>query len=127
MDSVLSDAPEVLEWFRAYLHPHLPSAAAVWLLHPDCPANGNLYEAYGPHVGRILIAETRGFTKLDLTAEDVRDHFEEIDDRGGDLFIPADVGDFNQGMFDFIVEAGAEPLKPRESSEESLVRVRNAS
>jgi NAD(P)-dependent dehydrogenase (short-subunit alcohol dehydrogenase family) len=120
MESVLAGAPNMLRWFRDYLRPELPSAAALWLLHPDCPASGNLYEAYGPHVARILIAETAGFTKLDMTAEDVRDHFEQVE-AGGELFIPRDIDDYNRGMFEFIVRAGAEPLTPDELPEDALV------
>jgi NAD(P)-dependent dehydrogenase (short-subunit alcohol dehydrogenase family) len=117
MDSVLAPTPHLLEWFRTYMHPHLPSAAAVWLLHPDCPANGNVYEAYGPHVARVLIAETEGFTKLDMTAEDVRDHFEQIESRD-ELVIPDDVDEFNLRMFEFIVAAGAAPPQPDDVSDD---------
>jgi len=120
MDGVLAEAPNLRDWFARYLPAHLPSAAAVWLLHPDCPASGNVYEAYGPHVARVLVAETSGFTKLDMTAEDVRDHFDAVE-AGGELFVPDDVDDFNRGMFDFIVRAGADPPQPDSLGKESLL------
>lgn len=107
MDEVLADAPNMLDWFNSYMHPHLPSAVAVWLLHPDCGVSGHVYEAFGPHVARVLIAETTGFTKLDMTAEDVRDHMPEIEDREN-LFIPEGPDDYHARMFQSVIRAGAE-------------------
>jgi NAD(P)-dependent dehydrogenase (short-subunit alcohol dehydrogenase family) len=110
MDVVMADAPNMKAWFHEYMRPELPSAAAVWLLHPDCPANGQVFEAFGPHFAEVFIAETVGRSRLDMTAEDVRDLFDEIQDRDG-YIVPTGPDDFHGHMFRFIVdEAGARPL-----------------
>lgn len=115
MAEAMEDTPNLSRWFSEYMHPEIPAAAAAWLLHPDCPSNGAAYECWGPHVGRILIAETAGITKLDLTAEDMRDHFAEIEDRS-ELFVPEDADDFHTRMVRSIVGAGAAPPEPDASA-----------
>jgi NAD(P)-dependent dehydrogenase (short-subunit alcohol dehydrogenase family) len=80
MELVYAENPERAEWFRAHMRPEFTSAAAVWLIHPDCPASGNTYEAMGGRVARVFVAETRGFVGLDLTPEEVRDRFAEVED-----------------------------------------------
>jgi NAD(P)-dependent dehydrogenase (short-subunit alcohol dehydrogenase family) len=80
MELVYADNPERAEWFRAHMRPEYCSAAAVWLIHPDCPASGCTYEAMGGRVARVVVAETRGFVSADLTPEEVRDRFAEVED-----------------------------------------------
>jgi len=72
-----------LGWSAEHLRPDPVSAAATWLVHPDCTANGRIYHAFGGHVARVVIAETAGITDLDLTPEVVRDRFAEIDEMTG--------------------------------------------
>jgi NAD(P)-dependent dehydrogenase (short-subunit alcohol dehydrogenase family) len=119
MEETLADTPNLSDWFGRYMLPELPAAAAVWLLHPDCPANGGVYEAFGAHMARVLIAETEGFTKLDATAEDVRDRFAEVEDRES-LIVPEDADDFHDRMFGFIIGAGADPPEPDANDAERL-------
>jgi hypothetical protein len=108
----MKEFPNLYEWFHRYMKPELPAAAAVWLLHPDCPATGKIYEAFGPHVAEVVIGETRGYTKLDITAEDVRDNFTQIEDRS-ELTVPVGADDFHAKMFEFIIkDGGAEPPLP---------------
>jgi NAD(P)-dependent dehydrogenase (short-subunit alcohol dehydrogenase family) len=117
----MKETPNLWTWFERYMRPELPAAAATWLLHPDCPANGRVFEAFGPHVAEVVIGETQGYTKLDMTAENVRDHFAEIGDRSGELLVPADADEFHAAMFQFIIDAGAEPPLPDEGPYSMIV------
>jgi NAD(P)-dependent dehydrogenase (short-subunit alcohol dehydrogenase family) len=59
----------------------LVSPLVAWLAHPDCTVTGRVYTVGGGRVARVFIAMTEGWTRTDneLTVEDVRDHFAEID------------------------------------------------
>jgi NAD(P)-dependent dehydrogenase (short-subunit alcohol dehydrogenase family) len=109
MDLAMADAPKMTEWFSRYMKPELPSAAAVWLLHPECPVTGRIFEAFGPRMAEVLIAETGGYAQFGITAEEFRDHFSEITARD-ELITPDGPDEFHERMFDIIVKAGAEPL-----------------
>jgi len=54
------------------------AALAAWLVHEDCPANGEVFSVGGGHVSRVVFAVTPGYTQRPLTPEDVRDHFDDI-------------------------------------------------
>jgi NAD(P)-dependent dehydrogenase (short-subunit alcohol dehydrogenase family) len=83
MEEILADQPEEAAWWRAHRRPEQTTPAAVWLVHPSCSArNGRAYQARGGRVARIIVAENPGYFNPDLTVEDVRDHFEEIEDMG---------------------------------------------
>lgn len=110
MDLAMVDSPKLTQWFARYMRPELPSAAAVWLLHHDCPASGQIYEAFGPRMAQVFIAETTGYTKFGITAEDFRDHFDKIEDQA-EFIVPDGPDDFHARMFESIVKAGAEPLE----------------
>jgi len=116
----MKDTPNLHSWFQRYMKPELPAAASTWLLHPDCSTSGRVYEAFGPHMAEVVIAETKGFTKLDATAEDFRDHLGEIEDRS-QLIFPEGPDDFHAQMFDFAFAAGADPLEP--DAEQSAIIV----
>ena len=109
MDLAMADLPKMTEWFARHMKPELPSAAAVWLLHPDCLVSGRIYEAFGPRMAEVLIAETAGYTRFGITPEEFRDNFAAISARD-ELIVPEGPDDFHARMFDIIVEAGAEPL-----------------
>jgi NAD(P)-dependent dehydrogenase (short-subunit alcohol dehydrogenase family) len=74
------------------LPPHLVSPAVAWLCHEDCPVAGEIIAASAGRVARVFIGETPGFAKLDLTIEDVAEHFDEIMDVSG-YVIPADIAE----------------------------------
>jgi NAD(P)-dependent dehydrogenase (short-subunit alcohol dehydrogenase family) len=119
MDSVMAGTPNLLRWFQTYMRPELPAAAAVWLMHPDCPATGRVFEAFGPRMAEVLIGETRGYEQLDIEAEDYRDHFDEIVDRA-EIVVPEGPDDFHSRMFGYIVSAGAEPPQPDDTAAEQI-------
>jgi NAD(P)-dependent dehydrogenase (short-subunit alcohol dehydrogenase family) len=107
MDLAMGDAPAHAAWYAKYMRPELPAAAATWLLHPDCPANGHAYQAFGPHMAEIFVGETIGVTDLEITAEDVRDRWTEIVDHE-ETWTPDGPDDFHARSYGFVVEAGAE-------------------
>jgi NAD(P)-dependent dehydrogenase (short-subunit alcohol dehydrogenase family) len=73
---------EVLGKLQDLLDPALVSPVVAYLAHEDCPVSGNIYSIGGGRVVRFFIGMTEGYVKRDgaLTMEDVRDHFEEIND-----------------------------------------------
>jgi NAD(P)-dependent dehydrogenase (short-subunit alcohol dehydrogenase family) len=73
---------EVLGKLQDLLDPALVSPVVAYLAHEDCPVSGNIYSIGGGRVVRFFIGMTEGYMKRDgaLTMEDVRDHFEEIND-----------------------------------------------
>ena len=73
---------EVLGKLQDLLDPAFVSPVVAFLAHEDCPVSGNIYSVGGGRVVRFFIGMTEGYLKKDspLTVEDVRDHFEEIDD-----------------------------------------------
>jgi hypothetical protein len=62
------------------LAPGLVSPVVAWLAHEDCPVSGHTYSVGGGRVARVFVGEGQGYLNPDgLTVEDVRDHFDEID------------------------------------------------
>jgi NAD(P)-dependent dehydrogenase (short-subunit alcohol dehydrogenase family) len=57
------------------------SPVVGYLAHETCEVSAKYFETAGGRVWQRFLAETKGYTNPDLTAEDVRDHLEEIMDR----------------------------------------------
>ncbi len=74
------------------LDPALVSPLVGWLAHEDCPDSGEVYAVGGGRVARVFIAETVGFTKADLTMEDVRDQWSTIRNEDG-YSVPMNLGE----------------------------------
>jgi NAD(P)-dependent dehydrogenase (short-subunit alcohol dehydrogenase family) len=74
------------------LDPGLVAPVAAWLVHEDCPVNGEIYSAGGGRVARFFIGLTEGYADPSLTVEDVRDHFDQIRDETG-YTVPGNVAD----------------------------------
>jgi NAD(P)-dependent dehydrogenase (short-subunit alcohol dehydrogenase family) len=60
--------------------PRLVSPLVVWLAHEDVPVSGETYSAAAGRIARFFIGMTEGFYDPELTAESVRDHFEQFQD-----------------------------------------------
>ncbi len=85
------------------------AAAGTWLVHPDCSANGRLFNAFGGRTSGIVFAETAGCTQLEWTAESYRDQFDLIADRTG--LVPLDrSSDWQRLGLESILDAGADDL-----------------
>ena len=65
------------------LDPALVAPVVAFLAHRDCPVSGEIYTVGAGHVSRFFIGRTKGFYSPALSAEDVRDHFQEIRDETG--------------------------------------------
>ncbi len=59
--------------------PEFVSPLVAWLVHEDVPVSGELYSVGAGHIARVFLGVTPGYTNTgELTAEDVRDHFDTI-------------------------------------------------
>jgi NAD(P)-dependent dehydrogenase (short-subunit alcohol dehydrogenase family) len=65
------------------LDPGLVSPLVTYLAHESCEATGRVFSVGGGRVAEIFLGETQGYTKPDLTPEDVRDHWSTITDQAG--------------------------------------------
>jgi NAD(P)-dependent dehydrogenase (short-subunit alcohol dehydrogenase family) len=74
------------------LDPALVTPVVAYLVHEDCPVTGEVYSVGGGRVARVFVGETAGYVNKSLTAEDVRDNFEQIRDQAG-YEVPADNGE----------------------------------
>jgi NAD(P)-dependent dehydrogenase (short-subunit alcohol dehydrogenase family) len=62
-----------MKWIREECSPERVAPVAAFLVHDHCTVTGETWRAAGGHVGRIFIAETKGFDSLNLDMETVRD------------------------------------------------------
>jgi len=65
------------------LDPGLVSPLVAYLAHEDCPVSGQTFSVGGGRVAHVFIGETQGFTKADLSLEDVRDNWGTVTDQSG--------------------------------------------
>jgi NAD(P)-dependent dehydrogenase (short-subunit alcohol dehydrogenase family) len=73
--------------------PELVSPRVAGLVHEDVPVTGEIYSVGAGHIARVFLGVTPGYTNTgDLTAEDVRDHFDTIRDEAG-YFVPANLNE----------------------------------
>ena len=71
------------------LEPAEVTPTVVYLAHEDCPVNGEVYSVAGGVVARYFIGLTPGWYGEGHSAEDVRDHFDQIRDETG-YIVPED-------------------------------------
>jgi NAD(P)-dependent dehydrogenase (short-subunit alcohol dehydrogenase family) len=72
---------EVLGGLAEAVDPKFVSPLLAWLCHEDCSTTGHIYTVGGGRVARLFVGMTAGWARTDgLTIEDVRDHFDEIED-----------------------------------------------
>jgi NAD(P)-dependent dehydrogenase (short-subunit alcohol dehydrogenase family) len=71
------------------LEPSEVTPTVMYLAHEDCPVSGEVYSVAGGVVARYFIGLTQGWYAEGHSAEDVRDHFEQIRDETGYL-VPED-------------------------------------
>lgn len=71
---------EFRRWFMETMRPELVAEVVALLGHEKCPANGEAFAVAGGRVARVLMAETQGIVKRDLTAEDVLARYNEVMD-----------------------------------------------
>jgi len=74
------------------LGPEFITPVVTYLAHEDCPVSGEVYSCGGGRVARVFIGVTPGITDPKLTAESVRDQFDQIRDEK-DYEVPANLSD----------------------------------
>jgi len=74
------------------LGPEFITPVVTYLAHEDCPVSGEVYSCGGGRVARVFIGVTPGITDPSLTAESVRDHFDQIRDEK-DYEVPTNLSD----------------------------------
>jgi NAD(P)-dependent dehydrogenase (short-subunit alcohol dehydrogenase family) len=74
------------------LAPEQVSPVVAYLCHRDCSISGQVLSVGGGHVSAVVTSVTRGITERDLSAESVRDRFDEIFDLKGAI-VPRHLGD----------------------------------
>lgn len=62
------------------LDPSLVAPLVLWLSARECAATGEVYNVGGGRVARVLVAQTRGLFERELTAERIRNAWEDIND-----------------------------------------------
>jgi NAD(P)-dependent dehydrogenase (short-subunit alcohol dehydrogenase family) len=79
------------------MSPELVAPMVAFLVHEECPANGEIYAAGFGRFARVFIAETSGYVEVERapTIEDVADHWTTINDEAG-YFVPADLVDWSK-------------------------------
>jgi NAD(P)-dependent dehydrogenase (short-subunit alcohol dehydrogenase family) len=65
------------------LDPATVSPLVAWLVHEDCTTTGEIYSAAGGCISRFFVGLTPGYDNPNVTAEDVRDHWDEVRDETG--------------------------------------------
>ena len=65
------------------LEPRLVSPLVAFLAHEDCPVSGQAFSVGGGRVAQIFIGVTTGIYDADLTAEVVRDRWDQLCDQAG--------------------------------------------
>ena len=59
------------------------AATCLYLVHRDCPVSGQFISAAGGRVARVMFATSGGYCNPDVTPEDIRDHWSEIQGEAG--------------------------------------------
>jgi NAD(P)-dependent dehydrogenase (short-subunit alcohol dehydrogenase family) len=76
-------AEEVFEGVMDKFAPELVSPAAAFLAHESCPLNGEVLVAGAGQVFRLAVVANDGFTKDDVTPEDIAENIEKVMDLSG--------------------------------------------
>jgi NAD(P)-dependent dehydrogenase (short-subunit alcohol dehydrogenase family) len=74
------------------LEPEMVTPVVTYLAHEDVPVTGEVYSVGGGRVARVFIGVTPGIVDAHLTAEVVRDRFDEIRDESG-YQVPANLNE----------------------------------
>jgi NAD(P)-dependent dehydrogenase (short-subunit alcohol dehydrogenase family) len=83
---------EILGPIADKLGPEFVTPIVTFLAHESCPVTGEVYSVGGGRVARVFIGVTPGLVDPGLTAESVRDHFDEIRDET-DYTVPANLNE----------------------------------
>lgn len=78
----MSDEADLPEEFKQFMRDNLPtslvSPVVAYLAHQECAVNGEVLQAQGGEVQRLVLGFNEGFTSRDLTPELVQQHIDQI-------------------------------------------------
>lgn len=78
----MSDEADLPDDFKQFMRDNLPvglvSPVVAYLAHLDCAVNGEVLQAEGGEVRRLVLGLNKGFMSKELTPELVQDHITEI-------------------------------------------------
>lgn len=78
-----SDDEQFNQWFNDRARPEYVAPLVAYLSHRECKPTGRAFLAGLGHISEIFTGLTRGWGAPGHKAEDIRDHFSEIEDRSG--------------------------------------------
>ena len=78
--AAMSMPTEMLEQGMATMPPEMNAPAAAFLAHESCALNGEVLHVVPGRISRLVMVDTRGFSKDGITAEDIAAHLDEIMD-----------------------------------------------
>jgi NAD(P)-dependent dehydrogenase (short-subunit alcohol dehydrogenase family) len=79
------DGSPLGDWIERKAGAEKVAASALFLLHRDCPVTGQFISSAGGRLARIFYGQAAGYFNPDISPEDVRDHWQEIEGvRDGD-------------------------------------------
>lgn len=82
--SAQSGTSPIGNWMQRTMSPDQVAAGALFLLHEDCPATGEVMSAGGGRVARMVTAMPPGYVNDQLTPEQVRDNWDQVLGQPGD-------------------------------------------
>ncbi len=88
------------EWtrlFRDHMPPELVAPAVGLLSHDECPCTGKFLQAGGGSVQEAFMGLTVGYSKPDLTDDDLKANWDQVTDRANATWF-ADLGYVNDGQ-----------------------------
>ncbi|WP_062996841.1 SDR family NAD(P)-dependent oxidoreductase [Nocardia mikamii] len=78
----MSDEADLPEEFKQFMRDNLPtslvSPVVAYLAHQECAISGEVLQAQGGEVQRLVLGFNEGFTSKDLTPELVQQHIDQI-------------------------------------------------
>jgi NAD(P)-dependent dehydrogenase (short-subunit alcohol dehydrogenase family) len=96
-------------WWAHNVRADQVAPVAAWLVHERCHLNGDMLDTGAGHTFRHILSTTEGYTKADLTLEDVHEHITEIlDDRRTNVWRSVDEALQNRLMK--LQQAGVDPM-----------------
>lgn len=96
-------------WWSRNVRSDQVAPVAAWLVHESCYLNGDMLDTGAGHTFRHILSTTEGYTKADLTLEDVNEHMPEIlDDRKTNVW--GSVGEALQNRLEKLQTAGVDPM-----------------
>ncbi|GEE02530.1 short-chain dehydrogenase [Gordonia spumicola] len=80
----MSDEADLPDEFKQFMRDNLPTSAispvVAYLVHESCALNGEVLQAQGGEVQRLVLGFNKGFASADLTPEAIAEHLDEIVD-----------------------------------------------